>query len=140
MRPMSTANAVKSIPWSAEFAVGHDDIDSQHQALFGLLVRAEQAVAGGGRGLAPLARDLAKGLRSHFDHEYRLMKESDYPELDGHHGEHEAMVESVEALRGAASDADQAAALQQLLTRFYYHHLKGDDLKLGRFLARRASS
>lgn len=137
---MSTANAVKSIPWSSEFAVGHDDIDSQHQALFGLLVRAEQAVAGGGRGLAPLAKDISKGLKAHFDHEYRLMKDADYPELDGHHGEHEAMVASADALRNATGDAEQSAALQQLLTRFYYHHLKGDDLKLGRFLARRASA
>jgi hemerythrin len=80
---------------------GIDDIDAQHRELFGRIRalleasqkrRSRQEVIG-------LLEFLGSYVVDHFDLEDRMMREVDYPGIDGHRAEHRQFIKELEVLR-----------------------------------------
>ena len=90
------------IRWSAALAVGHPEIDRQHQELFRRAAALVEALAGRERAEAAQHFDfLDRYAVEHFGAEERLMLESCFPGYGVHRAEHLRFVRDYRALRGA---------------------------------------
>lgn len=116
-----------------------DEIDGEHHVQLGLLYAFREAVqAGQSENVQDFLDRLIDYSKMHFAAEQLLMRLYQYGDYDGHLGEHEQMIQSLEQLR-----ADQAAdcgvvpeqALDALDTGLL-GHIRGADRALGRYLAR----
>lgn len=129
-----------NLQWSEDLAVGHPDIDRQHQELF---KRFEQFLS------ACTARDSDQQLHQlfdflseyvvvHFDTEQRLMENHEYAGKDEHMRQHEEFSQQLGALK---EELKRAGATVEILMRtnkalLYWltSHIRQTDTKLAQFL------
>lgn len=83
--------------WSDIYSVGHDAIDRQHQKLFDIANRYNDALEGdaGQKSLIHIFNELVDYTGYHFKEEERLMREGGFPDLDTHKENHERLVKLV---------------------------------------------
>lgn len=86
------------ISWSEDFAVGVDYLDREHQHIFGLIDRIDDAAATGltGGQVNMLIAELVVITRRHFEVEERYMLEISCPDYERHAGVHRRMLERLD--------------------------------------------
>jgi hemerythrin len=131
-RPMPT--------WNASLAIGHEDIDAQHQELFARADALLEAMRSGAsaREVKPLLAFLDEYCSGHFASEERLMRARGYAGLDEHLAQHGNFVKQFEIilaqfeLKGASPTV--TISLQQLICGWLVKHIGAIDKQLARFL------
>jgi hemerythrin len=122
-----------SIEWKDSYKIGNEQIDAQHQQLFGLAQRmlAAESVAA----IKLLALELYKHTRMHFEDEEALMRQGQFPGLAAH-------IESHNRLLGRLNNLSQAIgqgivdkpALNALMTDWAMFHIPLEDARFEAFL------
>lgn len=134
-----------AIEWSPDLAVGHPEIDGQHQELFRRVGALSAALDAGEREEIPSLFDFLRGyVVDHFAAEERLMREIAFPGYAVHHGAHERFVREYADLRQLFEAAGPTAAVA-LRTRTWIvdwlvDHITSTDRALARHVRQRASS
>jgi hemerythrin len=127
------------IEWTAALAVGHSDIDAQHQELFRRASRLIAAIRAGNRTeVGPTVAFLSSYASTHFAAEEKLMREAGYPGLAAHAQEHQTFVAELGRLV-ARFDEKGATALVALeihnwLADWLRRHLGDTDRTMVEFL------
>ncbi len=131
--------------WTPALALGHAEIDAQHQELFRRADRLLDAMASGDRqGVAELFDFLGTYVVDHFAAEEKLMTDSAFPGYTVHKAAHERFVRDYQSLRklhqecGAASAA-VAIKARTWLTEWLANHIARTDQLLARHLAQQTA-
>lgn len=131
--------------WDPTLAVGHAEIDAQHQELFdrvGLLLRAMGSGGDAGE-IGALFDFLGTYVVEHFAAEERLMSESRYPGATVHRAAHQRFIRDYETLRRQYADPAARAALalrtRTWLAEWLRSHIAGTDQQLARHLMKRSA-
>src|SRR5579883_172590 len=124
--------------WNNTFSVGIGTIDAQHQNLFAIARELHSAMSSG-QGKAALAKILDRLVQytaAHFAHEERLMRLSDYPGLETHHAEHEALTQKVLELQRefAAGRTSISVQVLQFLRTWLQQHIQHSDMEYAPYL------
>jgi len=88
------------LEWTEQYAVGHQGIDHDHQQLFAIVSRLQQAIALGDATdvIACILSDLAEYVGSHFSREELLMAQTHYPEMNDHIEQHWQLTQQLSQL------------------------------------------
>ena len=118
--------------------IGIPEIDSEHEHLFNLLNKTDEALHAVDADISAITGRLLNELYeyaiNHFAHEEAYMLSIDDPELNRQIAEHEAFRDKVTSAM-AASDFTLATALDLLtfLAKWLYRHILGSDILIGKF-------
>ena len=129
-----------TLAWTADLAVGVDEIDRQHQEIIRLSSGFLEALrtASGAAAVAALLPPLTACVRHHFETEERLMRTRGYPDLAAHRAEHSRYERELERLAADHQRTGPSAAITLRLAEHLVDHLRGHfcgpDLEIGRFL------
>jgi hemerythrin len=131
------------VGWTPALAVGHPEIDAQHQELFRRVARLLEAMPGGGGDeVTSLFDFLSIYVVDHFSTEEALMRESGFPGYNVHRAAHERFVRDLDALRAlhTASRASAAVTIkaQTWLAQWLKTHIASIDQQLARHLLSKA--
>lgn len=129
-----------ALEWNARLAVGHAEIDRQHQELFRrfakFLESCQQARAR--EEVEPLLNFLDSYVKAHFHQEEVLMVQHRYPGLSGHRAAHREFMDQLGELRTALENEGASSVLvihtNQTLLNWILKHIKSADLQFGAFL------
>ena len=129
---------MRPFKWSTAKAVYLPEIDAEHRELFQL---AEQLHCATIDGSAPQAVDtlldgLVEHVVAHFEHEERMMQDSDYPSRDWHIRQHQTAARKTTALVEMVRQGDPRASLELLefLHGWLRDHIGVADKMLGSYL------
>ena len=132
--------------WTPALALGHAEIDSQHQELFRRVARLLEAMLHGDRvAISQLFEFLGMYVVDHFAAEERLMRESDFPGYTVHKAAHERFVRDYQALRklheesGKSAGGAVAVKARTWLSEWLRNHIGSTDQLLAQHLLQRAS-
>ncbi|MBT1075138.1 bacteriohemerythrin [Geobacter grbiciae] len=129
--------------WTDDLAVGIDDIDSQHKALFEQLDKLLDAcVAGGEREeVVTMLCFLDQYVVAHFSAEEKLQQEYGYPGYEKHRAEHEEFMRRinrfVEEVAAAAPTRDFVLRVNQTLIDWLKFHILAVDKEMSEFLLKK---
>ncbi|MGE5477641.1 MAG: bacteriohemerythrin [Bacteroidales bacterium] len=120
--------------WKDAFAVGDALIDSQHKAFFSEINAVARALDQGEGREAVIAfyRTFYSGLVVHFRDEEALLSRTDFPDLDAHHAEHQALLASVSAVEGMLLTGEDGFHWRFVVKRLFIalvEHLAGTDMR-----------
>jgi len=129
--------------WTPALALGHEEIDSQHQELFRRVARLIEAMeAGDGARVDRFFDFLGTYVVDHFAAEERLMIESQFPGYNVHRAAHERFIRDYQSLRKLHEDSGASAAVvvkaRTWLWQWLTHHIGSTDQLLGRYLRSKA--
>jgi hemerythrin len=126
--------------WSDALCLGFEIIDEQHKSLFDCLTRLQEAALSEARELAVLAaiKDLSDYVNIHFFMEEGLMRSHDYPLLESHVLEHEALSREVEKLSHKSEHSDIFDETARLLADWLTNHIGHSDRKFAAYLHQHA--
>lgn len=127
--------------WSDALCLGFEIIDEQHKSLFECLSRLQETAFSDSRELAVVAaiKDLSDYVNIHFFMEEGLMRSHDYPFLESHVLEHEALSREVEKLGHKSTQSDIFDETVRLLTDWLTNHIGNTDRKFAIFLQQNAA-
>ncbi len=118
------------------------EIDSQHEALIGLINQLHTAMLreADKASLDDLLSQLLEHTRSHCSYEEQLMSQYGYPEYAAHRSEHQRLIEHLENLIGRYRNGDLllSFAVMLELKGWATIHIEKSDRLLGVFLNDRA--
>jgi hemerythrin-like metal-binding protein len=126
-----------SITWKTVYETNIKKIDEQHHKLVDMINNLETA-----RGLvyeSKLIRELFFILvdytKYHFTEEETLMKNSKYPKLGEHSGQHKEFVNKIVEMLGAVKDGDPEISdkLQMFLMNWLVNHILGYDKEFANY-------
>lgn len=129
--------ALPRLVWSEAYAIGHHEIDEQHQQLFELYNQALDALQEHPEDLTPGAvlQALIDYTGYHFTTEQAVMAASDYPGRREHGREHRALLSVVSALVARVdADPNLLSDVVGLLRVWIQGHVLHTDRELGEFL------
>ncbi|NLE90486.1 MAG: hemerythrin family protein [Dehalococcoidales bacterium] len=88
------------ITWDESLSVKMDDIDQQHQKLFGLINDVHQGMSSGKGNeiLGKIMADLLQYTKDHFSYEEKMLKRIGYPKLAEHQKVHVYLTDQVKQL------------------------------------------
>jgi len=125
------------LEWEPGLSVGVEAFDVQHRQIVRRLCRLGEAIGSGRvRDARAELRFLGHYLAQHFAEEERWMEESGYPGLSDHAASHRRCVAELRAARSAfeaTGDLLAFAGAAESVARWQHAHLRGDDLRMGRF-------
>jgi hemerythrin len=129
-----------TIRWRAALAVGHPEIDRQHQELFARAQLLVDALARRDRAEVGRQLDFLDGYAvDHFTAEEQLMIASSYPGRGVHKAEHDRFVRDYRALRSLVARHGPVPALavkaRTWLGDWLERHVSGSDQRLGAHLS-----
>jgi hemerythrin-like metal-binding protein len=124
--------------WNNSFSVGIGSVDAQHQNLFAIARELHSAMSSG-QGKAALGKILDRLVQytaAHFAHEERLMRLADYPGLETHKSEHEALTRRVLDLQRefAAGKTSISVHVLQFLRTWLQEHIQHSDMAYGPYM------
>lgn len=127
--------------WKDAFAVGDTLIDAQHKSFFDEVNAVATALdQGAGRdAVIDFYRAFYSGLVVHFRDEEALLARICYPDLDGHHAEHQALLASVSAVEGMLLTGDELHQWRFVVKRLFIalvEHLVGTDMRYKSYIQR----
>jgi methyl-accepting chemotaxis protein len=131
------SEAVKPLlQWSNALAVGHRDIDSQHQKLVEIANRLNGAMhAGHGReAVGTILNELVNYTVDHFTFEERMMKQHGYSQASAHEAEHKKLINDVSAFKRQFESGNASISVE--LMGFIRDWLVNHILKVDKALAR----
>jgi hemerythrin len=127
------------VTWDPALALGHAEIDAQHQEIFRRLGVLEEAMEGGEPAEISLLLDfLGEYAVSHFSAEERVMATIHYPGAGVHGAAHARFIREYRELR-ALYDANGGSRAVLVRARTWVDdwlraHIMGVDQSLARFL------
>jgi hemerythrin len=132
------ADIYRMFEWNNNFSVGIGSVDAQHQNLFAIARELHGAMTSG-QGKAAMGRILDRLIQytaAHFAHEERLMRLADYPGLETHRSEHEALTRKVMELQRefAAGKSSISVQVLQFLRTWLQQHIQHSDLAYAPYL------
>lgn len=132
-----------TIRWEASLAIGHDEIDAQHQRLFERVDALVESMGRRDRAAAAAGFDfLGAYVTAHFSAEERLMEETEFPGLTVHRALHDRFVRDYRDLRAQFETHGPHGALaikaNTWLCDWLRTHIAGPDQHIARHLVRRA--
>jgi len=132
---------VTLLTWNHACTVGVRAMDDQHGILMDTMNEIRLAVVCG-RGREPLAvllERLMEFTRLHFLSEEQLMKQTQFPGLDGHRARHQAMMQQMAESAHRVQHEDKVP-IHPLLCRMrdgYLEHVEGFDREYGNWMNER---
>lgn len=131
-----------TLGWTQALAVGHAEIDAQHQELFRRADQLLEAMAAGQSGtIEGLFEFLGAYVVDHFAAEERLMTDSQFPGYNVHKAAHERFVRDLDALRKLHQSSGANAAVtikaRTWLGEWLKNHIAGTDQMLAKHLLKR---
>jgi len=135
----SEATVKPLMEWSSALAVGHAEIDRQHQVLIDIANRLNGAMrSGAGRSACGAILDeLLNYTVNHFAFEQKLMEQHQYADRDAHLAAHRKLIEDVRRFK---REYDAGGAISVELMGFIRDWLVNHFLKVDRALARDLAS
>ena len=136
--PVSRRTIRPFIEWSNSLAVGHPDIDAQHQQLVEIANRLNTAMQEGqGRDkVGDVLKELVDYTVSHFSFEEKLMRKYGYRDSANHEKAHEQLIADVKRfIKQYESDQSLATELMRFLRDWLINHILKVDRTLARDLA-----
>jgi hemerythrin len=128
--------------WNDRYSVGIGSIDAQHQTLFGLAAELHNAMsAGQGKAASSKVLDrLIQYTATHFAHEERLMRLHDFPGLEPHKAQHEALTKRVRQFQADFQSGRVTITIQllQFLKNWLESHIKESDQEYAPYLKSKA--
>lgn len=124
--------------WRDEYVTGEPEIDVQHQNLFTIINELHDAMTSG-KGQDVLGETLDKLViytSEHFVTEEALMEKYEYPDIILHKEKHQQLKEDVLTLQKSFKENEKflTVKVSQFMTDWLIHHIKGDDLKVMKFI------
>ena len=110
-----------------ELSVGNETIDAEHQRILTLIQRLDASdPVSNPRVVNEIITDLRDYTLKHFRHEESIFMGTDYPDIEQHIAEHEALTRKVKLM---ADDADNVHPdnLAHLLDDWIVHHIQNMD-------------
>jgi len=130
---------MKDLVWDYVLSVGNDEIDDDHHKLIDLFNMLNHSVSAGDSPeyLSAVLEELINCTAWHFSHEERLMLKYAYAGLAEHKAEHQALINSIRALKQKIFQGNKALLDEDLefLERWLTEHILSTDMKLGSYLA-----
>jgi hemerythrin-like metal-binding protein len=125
--------------WSSALAVGHAEIDRQHQVLIDIANRLNAAMQlGAGRAACgSILEELVNYTVNHFGFEQKLMEKHRYPDREAHLGAHRKLVDEISRFK---RQYDAGGTISIELMGFIRDWLVNHFLKVDRALARDLAS
>lgn len=117
--------------WDSSLEVGHEVIDAQHRALFGLIVELDDRISRNesGQGVRDALQGMMDYARTHFETEEGLMAQAEWSELTRHKGMHaEFMLKTVFFASDYPGDSEWTALdMLRFLLKWLVGHIKVQD-------------
>ena len=116
--------------WDSSYSVKVAKLDSHHQKLFSLINALHDAMrVGKGRtALDQIVTELSEYTQTHFQAEEALMKQANYPALDGHRAEHGRFIAQVSQFKkDLEAGTGNAVAVAEFLKDWLTKHIQRMD-------------
>jgi len=124
--------------WNASYAVGNNDIDSQHKQLFAIIDDLQTAMKTGKSKvvLGQTLQQLIDYTVKHFAFEQALLQRKGYKDLVGHKAIHDQFTSRIKKLKADhyAGSLGVGVELMVTLQQWLADHIKGSDLKYAKEL------
>ncbi len=135
---LNTRRVKPLMEWSSEYSVGDFDLDQQHQKLFKLVNRLNEAMQLG-QGHSMLEKVLAELVDytgKHFQAEEKAMERAGYPDLDQHRETHRKLVQKVSQMveRFQKGETGLTLEIMNFLEQWLKQHILGADKKYAPYL------
>ncbi len=124
----------KLINWSRSYSVGVNQMDSEHQRLIDIINNLYTAMRSGRSkdAIGSILDELVEYTKTHFAHEERLMKESNYAGFDEQKRAHEALISQVIEIQGKyRSGTALGQEVMSFLKNWLVNHIQGLDKRYG---------
>ena len=127
------------IEWSNDLAVHHEQLDTEHRYLIGIINELHDAIAEG-RGRDAVSDTLARLADYtiwHFDREEQIMRRVGYPHLDEHVAQHGALIDELGKRAWELEVGEDAVTERTMafLKDWISTHLRIDDKNLVTYIA-----
>lgn len=129
--------------WTAEYSVGNQAIDADHQELFSLINALETASMTDGF-LSDILGKLEHYAKGHFAREEALMRRIEFPGYEEHVVEHRNFVEWLKTVKATYNRAAESPfQIGDLVNHFLRHwlvnHIIKEDMKYRDFMMEKGS-
>ncbi|ROQ92289.1 bacteriohemerythrin [Desulfosoma caldarium] len=136
--PMKTRRVKPLMEWSSQYSVGDFDLDQQHQKLFKLVNRLNEAMQlGQGHSMLDhVLTELVDYTVKHFSAEEKAMEQAGYPDLEQHKEIHRKLTQKVSDLvqRFQSGDTRLTVEILKFLEQWLKQHILGVDKQYGPYL------
>lgn len=125
--------------WKAEYSVGIDTIDRQHQEILGYINRLNDALDSKDRWNVShyLLIQVDAFIKVHFAVEEALLEIIAYPDLAAHKLGHQDIIDHIADLKLRAVKEDISGELVQFLRKWFIGHVLESDRAYGKYIAAR---
>jgi hemerythrin-like metal-binding protein len=124
----------KLINWSRSYSVGVSQMDKEHQRLIDIINNLYSAMRSGRSkdAIGSILDELIDYTKTHFAHEEKLMKESNYDGFDEQKRSHEALIAQVVEIQGKFRVGTALGQeVMNFLKSWLINHIQGLDKKYG---------
>ncbi|MFT3849527.1 MAG: bacteriohemerythrin [Propionivibrio sp.] len=129
------------LSWSNQYAIGDDVIDTEHEELFNLVNRfhSEWLEARDRQSIGRVFNQLVAYAEMHFRHEETIMAEHEFPQLEKHKQQHEAMVDTIFRLHRDYMEENLSLEVNTMkfIKSWLVEHVLESDYRFRDFLARK---
>jgi hemerythrin-like metal-binding protein len=133
--PAMECSLVQLVRWRPEYAIGVEEVDSDHQHLFALIDSFATAIRQGREHdrLFSLMEELLDYTCYHFAHEELLMEQIGYPHFEEHRLEHEGIRKTLHTMKAQAAGGGGSIAekLMNFLFSWLRQHTMTSDRRIG---------
>jgi hemerythrin-like metal-binding domain len=129
--------SIAFIPWSKDYEIGHELIDSQHKIFLMIFNKLGQNISTGytREHMFRVINELKRYAEFHFVSEENLMYESGYPDLNNHQHIHSDILLELNALEVAVSQGySKPEDIYFFLKGWLFNHILGEDSKIVDFI------
>lgn len=121
--------------WKDEYALGIQEIDTQHESLIEFITEFEKAVEGRAHwnSVQPLIARARESVKFHFAVEESLMQMVDYPEFAAHRAEHRHIVEQFAVLEQRVLRQEMNGELLPSVHAWLFRHTIDSDQPFARY-------
>ncbi len=129
---------VRRLVWEPQYTVHVEELDAQHQNLFGITNNIMDLYENGSGELYPSLEHLVQYLCTHIRAENAVMIESDYPGYAAQTAQHEEFIDRMQAFLQSYKESDQDLIFNMLsyLHGWIYSHTITMDQQYGWHLIR----
>ena len=129
---------MREIQWAERYRTGIPFVDAQHQELFRVVARLQEALARGvgEQALRGQLEELLSLLKEHFRDEEDFLRKYEYPDLLDHMVEHTTLFSELESIkvRYEQAAAPLASMVGTFLSGWLRHHISEGDFLYAKFM------
>ena len=137
------------LKWNKGFAVDESTIDAQHEAIFEMALEASELAKkrSDDERLLKMFERFGRALESHFRFEEDMLGKIDYPDLDDHRAQHQAMLAEFDFVRrritgdaGQWSFQHQSLIIVNFMIGVTVGHILSADVDYAQYMHRKAEA